>query len=65
MKLAKTISATGKRNPAARIAANVSAPVRRVNRARLDRLAGCWPAAEADRIALFISENCEIVNEGD
>jgi hypothetical protein len=62
VKLAKTIPTPSKRT--SRAAANgLPAPVRHVNHGKLDRLAGCWPAAEADRIAAFISENCERVHE--
>ena len=64
VKLTRAIPATRKRNPVVRNSANGShAPVRRVNRSKLDRLAGCWPADEANRIAAFISENCESVHE--
>ena len=64
MKLAK-ITAAPKRKPSLRALVNPpAAPVRRVNRAQLDRLAGCWPKVEADRIAAFIQENCEAVHEG-
>jgi hypothetical protein len=62
VKLTRTIPAAPKRSP--HVSANGSRmPVRRVNRGKLDRLAGRWPAAEADRIAAFISENCESVHE--
>jgi len=64
VKLTRTIPAARKRNPVAEVSANgTHAPVRRVNRGKLNRLAGCWPAGEADRIAAFISENCESVHE--
>lgn len=39
-----------------------SASPRRVDRDKLDRLAGCWSAEEADRIARFIEEGCEVID---
>jgi len=63
MKPSKAASAP-KRNTSLRAMVNppVTA-VRRVNRSKLERLAGCWPAAEANRIASFIEENCEASHE--
>ena len=64
MKTAKTTS-TPKRTTTVRALINPPlSHVRRVNRDKLNRLAGCWPAAEANRIAAFIEENCEAAHEG-
>ena len=63
MKLAKA-AAVSKRSASLRGLMNPPATmVRRVNRDKLARLAGCWPKAEADRIAAFIQENCEAAHE--
>jgi len=63
MKLAKA-EMSSKRAASPRALANpANMPVRRVNRDKLNRLAGCWPKAEADRIAAFIEENCEATHE--
>ena len=35
---------------------------RRVDRGKIERLAGCWSPEEADRIARFIEEGCEVVD---
>jgi hypothetical protein len=66
MKTAKMTSAPARQKPLAAIRALLDPAavlVRRVDRARLNRLAGCWPAAEADRMAAFIEENCEAAHE--
>jgi hypothetical protein len=39
------------------------APVRRVDAAKLARLAGCWPKADADQISRFIQETCEATHK--
>lgn len=38
---------------------------RRVDRAKLKRLAGRWTRKEADRIEQFIAESCEVVHAVD
>ena len=54
-----TVSAEGLRAVIAfaAVSAEEDLPVPRANHGKLSRLAGCWPAAEADRIAAFITEN--------
>jgi hypothetical protein len=64
MKLVKTVAAL-EQNISLRALLNPDdSSVRRVNRGRLNRLAGCWPKADADRITAFIEENCEAAHEG-
>jgi len=63
MKLAKTEMPLKRASSSRALTSPVNAPVRRVNRDKLNRLAGCWPKGEADRIAAFIAENCEAANE--
>jgi hypothetical protein len=41
-----------------------SAVPRRVDREKLDRLAGCWSDEEAERIARFIEDGCEVTDAG-
>ncbi|MSR64626.1 MAG: hypothetical protein EXS18_02465 [Verrucomicrobiae bacterium] len=38
---------------------------RRVDRAKLKRLAGSWTKKDADRIEQFIEESCEVVHAGE
>ena len=50
------------RSRIAHLLAVPSTAPRRVDRAKLGRLAGCWSREEADRIAGFIEQGCEVTD---